>query len=117
MQSETNRVATQTLLAQVADQCDSSASKLRVKAQKKKKLKLSKQTAAAGSEFSMPLFLRATQAETDDDVRGVCRHLHYLLLRRDDEVELALVKRHSASVRRGRIYAQKVEARTPQFLA
>ena len=101
LQWEIDRVATQTL----ADQRDS-ATTLRVKAQKK----LSKQTAVAGSEF-VP-FLRAMQAESD--VRAVCRYMHYLLHRRDDGVELALVKGHTALVRRERIYSH-VEAMLRQL--
>ncbi len=100
LQWEVDRLVNQSLAEE-----NEAASELRVKAQDK----LSERTARAGSAF-IP-FLRAMKAECD--VRAVSRYLHYLLHRRDDGVELALVKCQSAGLRRERIYVH-VEAMMAQ---
>jgi hypothetical protein len=97
LQWEVDRLANLSL----ADE-NKAASELRVKAQDQ----LSERTARAFIPF-----LRAMKAECD--VRAVSRYLHYLLHRRDDGVELALVKYQSAGLRRERIYVH-VEAMMAQ---
>ena len=90
LQWEVDRLANLSL----ADE-NKAASELRVKAQDQ----LSERTARAFIPF-----LRAMKAECD---------VHYLLHRRDDGVELALVKCQSAGLRRERIYVH-VEAMMAQ---